>query len=154
MELTIKRLWKKSNYTIGKLYIYGEHVCDVLEDVDRGLTSDMSKSEISDRKVYGMTAIPTGRYKIDMSTVSPKFCGRPWAKPYDGKLPRLLDVPGFSEVLIHVGNSMEDTLGCILVGNNRAVGKVLDSTKCFHELMREYLIPAKERNEAIYITIS
>lgn len=53
----------------------------------------------------GKTAIPTGTHiRVDMNTVSPKFKDRTWAKPYSGKLPRLLDVKGYSGVLILVGN--------------------------------------------------
>ena len=87
----------------------------------------MSLKEINNKKVYGETAVPTGTYKVDMNTVSPKFKSRTWAKPYGGKLPRLVLVPGYDGVLIHPGNKAEDTLGCILVGENKAVGQVLNS---------------------------
>ena len=76
----------------------------------------MTEEEIKSKKIYGQTAISTGIYKIDMNTVSPKFKDRSWAKPYDGKLPRLLNVPGYEGILIHVGNTVEYTSGCILVG--------------------------------------
>lgn len=103
-------------------------------------------------KVYGQTAIPTGVYKIDMDTVSPKFRSRSWAKPFDGRLPRLINVPAFDGVLIHVGNTAEDSLGCILVGRNKQVGKVLQSTATFGSLM-EILLKASNAGESIYIQI-
>ena len=101
MELKVKRKAFEKDYTIGKLYIDGVAYCDTLEDCDRGLTQDMPLEEIQAKKVYGKTAIPTGTYEIDMNTVSPKFKDRSWAKPYGGKLPRLVNVPGYEGVLIH-----------------------------------------------------
>lgn len=149
MNILVNRIAKLPTYTIGKLYIDGKYICDTLEDVDRGLLQNMSIKEINSRKVYGSTAIPAGTYLISMDIVSPKFKNRTWAKPYGGKLPRLLNVPGFEGVLIHVGNTPEDTLGCILVGRNTIKGQVCDSTANFKLLMR-YLI---NTNETITITI-
>lgn len=135
MEILLKRIAKKSKYTIGKMYIDGQYICDTLEDTDRGLNQNMSLEEIKNKKVYGETAVPTGTYKVDMNTVSPKFKSRTWAKPYGGKLPRLVLVPGYDGVLIHPGNKAEDTLGCILVGENKAVGQVLNSQVTFKKIM-------------------
>lgn len=135
MEILVKRIAKKSKYTIGKMYIDGQYICDTLEDTDRGLNQNMSLKEINNKKVYGETAIPTGTYKVDMNTVSPKFKSRIWAKPYGGKLPRLVSVPGYDGVLIHPGNKAEDTLGCILVGENKAIGQVLNSQTTFKRVM-------------------
>ena len=135
MEILVKRIAKKPKYTIGKMYIDGQYICDTLEDADRGLNQNMSLKEINNKKVYGETAIPTGTYKVDMNTVSPKFKSRTWAKPYGGKLPRLVLVPGYDGVLIHPGNKAEDTLGCILVGENKAVGQVLNSQVTFKKIM-------------------
>ena len=117
------------------MYIDGQYICDTLEDADRGLNQNMSLKEINNKKVYGETAVPTGTYKVDMNTVSPKFKSRIWAKPYGGKLPRLVLVPGYDGVLIHPGNKAEDTLGCILVGENKAVGQVLNSQVTFKKIM-------------------
>lgn len=149
MKLLLKRIAKMEKYTIGKLYIDGKYFSDTLEDVDRNLTSTMSKDEIAKVKVYGKTAIPTGTYVVDMNTVSPKFGERSWAQPYKGKVPRLQDVPGYEGVLIHPGNTADDTLGCILVGRNKVKGQVVESQDTFKALM-EVLI--KVRDE-ITITI-
>lgn len=140
MELKVKRVALKDEYTIGRLYINGEYFCDTLEDTVR------------EEKIYGKTAIPCGTYKITMDVVSPKFKDRSWAQPYDGKLPRLLDVPNYEGVLIHVGNTASDTSGCLLVGQNKAVGQVINSTQTFMSLMEKHLIPAKQRGEEITIT--
>lgn len=137
MNIVIKRIAKKPKYTIGKLYIDGEFFCNTLEDTDRGLDSSMSLPEIKAKKVYGETAIPYGTYRIVTNVISPKFKDRTWAKPYGGKLPRLLNVPGFEGVLIHVGNSAEDSLGCILLGKNTVVGKVVDSQTTFKAFMNK-----------------
>lgn len=152
-EILVKRLYKLPTYTIGKLYVDGVYVCDTLEDKDRGLRQNMPLNEIYRKKVYGETAIPVGRYFVDMDTESPKFKYRIWAKPYGGKLPRLLSVPGWEGVLIHVGNSGPETFGCLLCGYNRQKGKVLDSTKAFQLLMDKYLVPAHKRGDQIWITI-
>ena len=87
-----------------------------------------------------------------MTTVSPKFKDRAWAKPYKGILPRLENVKGYEGVLIHVGNKAEDTLGCILVGRNRIKGSVVESTECFYKLM-SVLLGASKVGEDIYITV-
>lgn len=152
MEIKVKRKWKKEAYTIGKMYIDGEYVCDTLEDKDRGLTSNMSVAQICGVKVHGETAIPTGRYLVDMKTVSPRFGSRAQYQFCKGRLPRLCNTPGYQGVLIHIGNTAKDTDGCILVGDNKAVGQVLNSTATFRRLY-PILKAADERGEQIYITI-
>lgn len=138
MKLLLKRIAKKSKYTVGKLYINNEYFCDTIEDTDRGLSQGMSDSEIAKIKVKNETAIPTGTYSITMNIVSSRFKTRSWAKPYNGKVPRLLKVPGFSGVLIHPsGNDQNSSSGCICVGKNKVVGKVIDSTATFHSLMNK-----------------
>lgn len=149
MKLLLKRMAKMEKYTIGKLYIDGEYFADTLEDTDRNLTSTMSKDKIAKVKVYGKTAIPTGTYVVDMNTVSPKFGKRSWAQPYGGKVPRLQDVPGYEGVLIHPGNTADDTSGCILVGRNKVKGQVVESQDTFKALMK-ILVKAKDE---ITITI-
>lgn len=152
MKLILKRIFKGPQYTVGKLSIDGIFECDVLEDTDRGLNSSMSLSDIKTKKVYGETAIPTGTYKVNMNTVSPKFKSRAWAIPYGGILPRLENVPGYEGVLIHVGNKVEDTLGCLLVGENKVKGQVINSSLTFSRLMNK-LTQAHRKNEEITITI-
>lgn len=152
MEIKLKRRFKGTNYTIGSLFINNVYECDTIEDTDRGLSNEMPLSVIQTKKVYGKTAIPTGTYAIDMNIVSPKFKDRIWAKFCDGKLPRLRDVRGFEGVLIHVGNKPEDTLGCILVGQNKIKGQVINSTETFTNLYKK-MDAAHKRGEKIVITI-
>ena len=155
MELILKRISLRSEYTIGKLYVDGKYVCDTIEDAVRDLDKD-GKFANGEVKIPGKTAIPYGRYEITMKVKSPKysnFSKYSWAKKYDGYLPRLLNVPHFDGVLIHVGNSALDSEACVLVGENKVVGKVINSVNTFRRLMDEYLVPAKKRNEKISITI-
>lgn len=153
MELNLKRKYKDPKYTIGDLYINDKLFCNTIEDTDRGLKDSMTLTDIKAKKVYGQTAIPTGTYEIDMNTVSPKFKDRSWAKPYGGKLPRLIGVKGFDGVLIHVGNTAEDSLGCILVGKNTVKGKVKESTTTFNKLMT-LLLKAHLKGETINLIIT
>ena len=126
MKLILKRIALRDTYTIGKLYIDGVYFCDTLEDKVRDLNKN-GKFDNGEKKVYGETAIPYGTYKVDMNTVSPRFKNRVWAKPYGGKIPRLLNVNSFEGVLIHPGSSDRDTSGCILIGKNTIKGRLTES---------------------------
>ena len=154
MKVLVKRIFSNSRYTIGHLYVDGTYVCDTLEDTDRGFNQFMSYSWIQNQKVIGETAIPIGTYRIDMSTVSPRFVQKTYYKKLcGGKLPRLVDVVGFEGILIHTGNTAADSSGCILVGYNKEKGKVLESKKAFEKLYA-ILDEANKRGEEIYITIT
>lgn len=117
MELKLKRIAKQPTYTIGKMYINGEYFCDTIEDVDRGLKQTDDLKRISDIKVKGQTAIPTGEY-IVTKTFSTRFKRNMYL---------LNNVPGFEGIRIHSGNTEKDTEGCLILGKNKAVGKVLES---------------------------
>ena len=108
MKITLRRTFKGETYTIGKMYIDGEYICDTIEDKDRGLTQDMASSEIAKIKVKHQTAIPTGTYKVTLKVQSPKYSQRSQYNFCKGYLPRLIDVPGFEGILIHIGNKHED----------------------------------------------
>lgn len=153
MKLTLNRKCKKPTYTIGKLSIDGKFFCDTLEDTDRGLKDSMSLNEIAAIKQKHITAIPTGTYTITLDVVSPKFGAKSFYKNLcNGKVPRLLNVKGFDGILIHSGNKAEDTDGCILVGRNLEVGKVVRSQETFTALYK-LLKEAKDKKETIQITI-
>ena len=110
MNILVDRKWKKDTYTIGRLYINGQMFCNTMEDKDRGLKSNMPESKIKEVKVAALTAIPTGSYILSMNTISPKYSLKPWyfTNCDGGRMPRIEDVPGWSGVLIHPGNTAAD----------------------------------------------
>ena len=126
LQILITRNWRKADYTVGRLYVNGKQLCNSIEDTDRRLFQGQPLSEILKIKVKGQTAIPTGTYRIRV-TESPKF-KRP--------LIEVVDVPGFTGIRIHRGNTAADSEGCILPGVNNAVGRVSDSTKYELELTK------------------
>lgn len=141
MKLSVDRHFKGPKYTIGRLYVDGVYECDTLEDVVR------------EKKIPNETAIPAGTYRVAMDVVSPRFGGKEFFKRVcGGKLPRLLDVPGFEGVLIHTGNTADDSSGCLLVGKNTVVGMVTDSKSCFEKLYNK-MKAAHDKGEAITITL-
>ena len=133
------------------MYIDGKYFCDTIEDVDRGLTSDMTLAEINKRKKYGITAIPTGTYKVDMNTVSPLYAkkNRNYSRPYGHKMPRVLNVKGYNGILIHPGTTANDTLGCLIVGENKVKGKVINSQATWKKLM-DILLKDKDNISITY----
>lgn len=140
IKILVKRIFTNNSYTIGRLYINSQYFCDTIEDPDRNLEQEMSEEEIMSCKVYGKTAIPSGKYIVTLKVQSPKysnFTKYKWAKPYNGYIPRLLDVKEYDGILIHVANTAEDVLGCIGVGENKEKGKVINSTKTFNKLMEK-----------------
>lgn len=142
MEIKVNRIARKGGYTIGKMYINGAYFCDTLEDTDRGLKSTMSVDEILARKVKTKTAIPTGKYDVIL-TFSPRF---------KRVLPLLLSVKCYEGVRIHAGNTAEDTEGCLLVGENKERGKVINSRATLEKLM-SVLLECEKRKEKVTITI-
>ncbi len=130
MKIQVARRALRPDYTIGAMYLDGRYFCDTLEDAVRPA------------KIKHRTAIPAGNYRVIVNR-SPKF-GR--------DLPRLLEVPGFDGILIHRGNTAADTSGCILVGENKAVGKVVNSTG-YEVRLVDRCKQAIARGEEIFITI-
>lgn len=134
MHLTLTRIARRPDYTIGRLDFDGRHLCDTLEPTDRDLSAAMNPADILRRKVRGRTAIPTGTYRLDLTTFSPRFGHQPF---YDhtcrGRLPTLQSVPGFERILLHAGNAPADTQGCILLGSNTTPGRLTASRQaCEH----------------------
>lgn len=134
MEITVKRFKLTKRCTIGNMLIDGKFFCHTLEDKVRKLPEEA--------KVWGKTAIPAGTYKVEMYD-SPRFKRR---------LPLLKDVPYFTGILIHRGNTVEDTVGCILVGEANGE-QVWNSTKYEQELCM-HIDAALARGENITITIT
>lgn len=118
MKLKLERLYLKETYTIGKLYIDNKYFCDTIEDKVRDLNKDGDLNDLGETKVYGETAIPYGTYEVEV-TYSPKF---------KRELPLIKNVPHFEGIRIHRGNYAKDSSGCIIVGENKVKGGVLNST--------------------------
>lgn len=132
MELILTRIARKAEYTIGRLEDEnGKKLCDTLEPIWRNYDG-------GELKIPKKSAIPEGTYRV-VTTYSLRF------RKY---LPLLVGVPGFEGVRIHSGNTSRDTEGCILVGQNLQVGKVLWSRITLEKLMK--LI---ENEKEIYIII-
>lgn len=127
----------------GRLYINDQFECWTLEDVEREMT-DGEKGLTKEEKVHGKTAIPTGRYRVDI-TRSARF-GR--------DLPLLLNVPNFEGIRIHPGNTAADTEGCILVGTvaSKTTGFLGGSRVAFNKLF-DKLFDAKADKEEIWIEV-
>lgn len=155
MNIEVIRKHFKPSYTIGKLFINGEYFCDTLEDTDRGLTDTMTEEDILKAKVKGNTCIPYGKYEITLNIKSPKysnFTKYKYAAFAEGKIPRLLNVKGFEGILIHAGNTADHTDGCILVGENKVKGQVINSQATWTNLYK-LMKAANDKKEPITITI-
>lgn len=152
MKLQLKRIALRPTYTIGRLFIDGERFCDTIEDKVRDTNKDGDLLDEGEGKVYSETAIPYGTYDVTLAVQSPKYSQR---KAYDfckGYLPRLLNVPHFEGILIHIGNTAKDSAGCILVGENKVVGGLVNSTATFKRLY-DRLRAAADNGESIEIEI-
>lgn len=136
MEVTLTRIAKRETYTIGRLAINGTYFCDTLEPTWRDIGFGRPG-----RKVMGRTAIPEGRYPL-VVTFSPRF--KRW-------LPLLLNVPQFSGIRIHSGNTADDTEGCILPGLNTSRGRVTDSYLWERRLVAE--LGRRPEGEPVWITV-
>lgn len=152
MEIIVKRIALKDDYTIGKMYVDGAYLCDTLEDKVRDYNKDGDLKDANEQKVYGKSAIPYGRYEIAIDVVSPKYAQRASYIWCGGYLPRLLNVPHFDGILIHAGNSAEDSAGCLLVGENKIKGRLVNSMATLKRLYA-ILKSADAKDEQIWITI-
>ena len=134
MELKLNRIFLGSSATIGELWVNDTHLCDTLEDRVRP----------EGEKIYGKTAIPEGTYEMVLS-YSPRF---------KKILPEILNVPNFTGIRIHCGNSSADSSGCVLVGtwDGEKEDWVSDSKIAFNKLM-SLLEEATNNKEKITITV-
>lgn len=127
MNLKLIRNNFTNEYTEGKLYLNGVYFCDILENPDRGLDSNMSLDVISKLKVYGKTCIPYGEYKVAI-TMSTKF---------KKLMPLIYPIKCFYGVRIHPGHTVKDTKGCLLVGKKLNDGTLTNSQEIFDELFNK-----------------
>jgi len=129
MHLKLLRKTFTEESTVGVLSVNGQSECFTLEDKVRAV------------KIPGKTAIPAGIYEITI-TFSERF-----KKP----LPLLLNVPNFSGIRIHAGNTAEDTEGCILVGTTQGVNRIGSSRVAFAALFAK--LQAALKREKIFIEV-
>lgn len=115
-EIFIRRNDRQSGRTISTFEYSGITIFS-LEDTDRNLKSDMPLAGIKEIKIPGKTAIPYGRYEVGIS----------YSNRFKKLMPIVFNVPGFSGIRIHSGNTEEDTEGCPLVGLSRSTNMVLQS---------------------------
>lgn len=141
MELKLKRDLLNDSYTLGKLSIDGIHFCFTVEDkvrVLKDLNLDGDFTDLNEGKIYGKTAIPSGKYKVILNM----------SNRFKIIMPLLLQVPGFEGIRVHSGNTAIDTEGCIIVGTVRTPNGVGFSRDCFKRLMIK-LTDQKEINLTI-----
>ena len=117
VQLKINRAYKAEEYTIGHFYINGVRYWDTLEDKVRDFNKDGDLLDPGEDKVYGKTAIPYGTYEVEL-TWSPKF-GR--------NLPLIKGVKHFEGIRFHAGAHAGHTEGCILLGENKVKGGLINS---------------------------
>lgn len=139
MEITVTRSESRKGATIGQMRIDGVHLCFTLEDEVR----EVKGTPVESWKVAGTTAIPRGRYQVIVNESS-RF-GR--------IMPLLVNVPGFSGVRIHSGNTAADTEGCILVGLSTQANLVLQSKAAFEQFFKQ-LQAAILNGEKVYISVA
>ena len=145
MELILIRKHFGEKYTIGRLLLNQERICETLEDVVRDLKDINHDGDFDDEgegKVYGKTAIPCGRYKIVVNI----------SKKLKRRLPLLIGVPGFEGIRIHGGKNETWTEGCILVGENKIKGQLINYGY-WETKITQMLDEAVKNGEKNYITV-
>lgn len=145
MNLYLYRKVETIIYTIGRIY-FGDCKTDTLEPPVRellDLNNDGDFDDPGEGKVYGKTAIPSGRYRAKMRK-SPTF---------NRMMPYLQNVPGFKDIMIHPLNDVRETKGCIGIGENTIKGKLVNS-RAWSDLLNKKLLEAEKRGEENWIDIS
>lgn len=130
MELLVKRYPSTDESTEGQMFIDGQPFGYTLEN------------PVRDVKIIDHTAIPAGRYQVNIG-MSPHF---------NRLMPRVLNVPNFQGVLIHMGNAPRDTEGCVLVGWQRGDNFIGDSDDAFNQLF-EQISDAINAGEPVWLTL-
>lgn len=125
MELRLKRDKKAEKFTLGQLFIDNDFFCYTVEDKVRDANNDGDLKDVGEAKVYGETAIPKGEYKVIISM----------SNRFKKEMPEILNVPEFTGIRIHAGNTATDSHGCIIVGTIRTDDGVGLSRQCFTKLM-------------------
>lgn len=132
MKIEIKRDIKGNTYTAGKMYVDGRHFADTLEP--RAI--DWSKEE----KTLGKTAIPEGTYKVEMR----------YSTKFKTQMPFVQNVPHFDGIMLHVGNSVRDSRGCILIGTRTYPSVLTHSRDAVNRLI---LLMEEHKGESVTLTV-
>lgn len=143
MKLELHRRKRTPLTTLGDLHVDGVFECHALEDTVR--IDDPTTPQNEGQKVFGKTAIPAGSYRVIIN-LSPRF---------RRQMMRVLDVPCFTGILIHGGNTAEDSHGCILVGQE-VVGETIKggtSTPAVKALQAK-VQAALDRGEDVILTVT
>lgn len=140
MELLIKKIAEINNATLSALSAEGVFVCFVLEDGHR------------DVKVPGETRIPAGRYPI-VARKRGKFYNLYKSRFGHTFVAEVWNVPGFSDILIHMGNSVTDTRGCVLVGLMATHDFRIANSESAYLMLYRIISAAFTRKEDVYLTI-
>lgn len=123
MILELFRRKSNGDATVGELYLNGIKQCITLED---------EKREV---KVMHETRIPAGTYTIKLQKNGEMT--KKYAKKFPGIHEGMLwlqNVPKFESIYIHIGNTDDDSSGCILVGKSEQDFKLINSTEAYIKL--------------------
>ena len=136
MKIRVERRDFSQATTIGVMFVDEAFQCYTLEDVDRHLES-------GGEKIYGATAIPRGMYRVKL-TMSNRF---------KRVLPLLENVPNFSGIRIHAGNTHLNTEGCILVGDGTDHSNTLFNSRIALEALMGRMQVAVAHGEEIWLEV-
>jgi hypothetical protein len=139
MLLEVHRKKLGAHATLGEMNIDGFFECYTLEDLVRDLGPK------GDGKIPHETAIPAGTYKVTLE----------WSNKFKKVMPYLHNVPFFTGILIHAGNTDQDTWGCVLVGDT-LVGETIKRGTATPAFLRLYdkIRDAVDIGEEIIITLT
>jgi len=146
MEIVISRRWRGVNSTVSTVVVNGKAHQFILEDRDRGLRSDMEPDQIKSEKIYGRTAIPSGRYQVQIT----------YSNRFKRLLPILVGVPGFAGIRIHPGNRHNNTDGCLLPGKTywkEEQDFVVGTSRTAFEDLQIKITDAIKRGETVWCEI-
>ena len=149
MDIKIYRRSTVKTRTPGDLYVNGAYFCHTVEDVvrerDADADGDIDADDVKQFKVYGETAIPAGRYPFVLD-LSPK---------YGPNTMTIKDVPGFTGIRVHSGNTELDTDGCLILGDEFTSDYTIapGTSRPAVERLRIAVMSAVVRGEHAWITI-
>ncbi len=137
MKLLVERFTSDEDTTISAIYLDGIFQCFGLED------------EYREDKIAFETRIPSGTYKVGVRTTGgfhAKYTQK-FSEIHQGML-HVQDVPEFEYILIHVGNTDENTAGCLLVGTGARAGEgdmsIQSSRVAYKKLYSKVIEAAKQ----------